>query len=29
MMNRTGATDDHRSAVTAFLAKQKPEFSGR
>ena len=29
MMNRTGATEDHRSAVTAFLAKQKAEFSGR
>ena len=29
MMKRTGATEDHRSAVTAFLAKQKPEFSGR
>jgi 2-(1,2-epoxy-1,2-dihydrophenyl)acetyl-CoA isomerase len=29
MMSRTGATEDHRSAVTAFLAKQKAEFSGR
>jgi 2-(1,2-epoxy-1,2-dihydrophenyl)acetyl-CoA isomerase len=29
MMNRTGATEDHRSAVTAFLAKQKAEFNGR
>ena len=29
MMNRTGATEDHRSAVTAFLAKQKAEFHGR
>ncbi|ANW67263.1 enoyl-CoA hydratase [Mycobacterium sp. djl-10] len=26
--NRAGATDDHRSAVTAFLAKAKPTFSG-
>ena len=24
-----GGTDDHRVAVTAFLAKQKPEFEGR
>jgi 2-(1,2-epoxy-1,2-dihydrophenyl)acetyl-CoA isomerase len=29
LMSRTGETDDHRAAVTAFLAKQKPEFSGR
>lgn len=29
MMNRTGATEDHRAAVTAFLSKQKAEFVGR
>ena len=29
MMNATGATDDHRNAVAAFVAKQKPEFTGR
>ena len=29
LMALTGATDDHRSAVTSFLAKQKPEFHGR
>lgn len=28
-MSRTGATDDHRAAVEAFLAKQRPEFHGR
>lgn len=28
-MNRTGATTDHRVAVDAFLAKQKPTFTGR
>jgi 2-(1,2-epoxy-1,2-dihydrophenyl)acetyl-CoA isomerase len=29
LMGRTGATEDHRSAVTAFLAKQSPVFEGR
>ena len=29
MMQLTGATDDHRAAVTAFVAKQKPQFAGR
>jgi 2-(1,2-epoxy-1,2-dihydrophenyl)acetyl-CoA isomerase len=29
MMNATGATEDHRNAVAAFVAKQKPEFHGR
>jgi 2-(1,2-epoxy-1,2-dihydrophenyl)acetyl-CoA isomerase len=29
MMARTGATQDHRDAVEAFLAKQPPEFHGR
>lgn len=28
-MNRTGASADHRVAVDAFLAKQKPAFTGR
>lgn len=28
-MGRTGATDDHRAAVSSFLAKQQPEFHGR
>lgn len=28
MMARTGATSDHRQAVEAFLAKQKPTFGG-
>ncbi len=28
-MARTGATDDHRDAVAAFLAKEKPTFNGR
>jgi len=28
MMTLTGGTDDHRNAVEAFLAKQKPEFTG-
>lgn len=28
-MTRTGATEDHRAAVEAFLAKQQPEFHGR
>lgn len=26
---RTGATEDHRNAVRAFVAKQKPRFTGR
>jgi 2-(1,2-epoxy-1,2-dihydrophenyl)acetyl-CoA isomerase len=29
MMAMTGATEDHRAAVDAFVAKQKPEFHGR
>lgn len=29
MMNSTGATDDHRAAVAAFVAKEKPVFTGR
>lgn len=29
MMARTGATEDHRGAVAAFVAKQKPIFNGR
>jgi 2-(1,2-epoxy-1,2-dihydrophenyl)acetyl-CoA isomerase len=29
MMNATGATQDHRDAVEAFVAKQRPVFSGR
>jgi 2-(1,2-epoxy-1,2-dihydrophenyl)acetyl-CoA isomerase len=29
MMDETGATEDHRAAVAAFVAKQKPEFRGR
>ncbi|MXG89346.1 enoyl-CoA hydratase/isomerase family protein [Nocardioides flavescens] len=29
MMDRTGATADHRAAVDAFLAKQRPVFEGR
>ncbi len=28
MMRETGATSDHRRAVEAFVAKQKPEFTG-
>ena len=28
MMRRTGASADHRAAVDAFLAKQRPSFSG-
>jgi 2-(1,2-epoxy-1,2-dihydrophenyl)acetyl-CoA isomerase len=28
MMNLTGATDDHRNAVDAFLAKERPTFTG-
>lgn len=29
MMQHTGATRDHRAAVEAFVAKQKPVFEGR
>lgn len=29
MMELTGSTEDHRKAVSAFLAKQKPDFRGR
>lgn len=29
MMQKTGATTDHRAAVAAFVAKQKPVFEGR
>lgn len=29
LMSRTGATADHRAAVDAFLAKEKPTFTGR
>jgi 2-(1,2-epoxy-1,2-dihydrophenyl)acetyl-CoA isomerase len=29
MMDRTGATKDHASAVAAFVAKEKPVFEGR
>jgi 2-(1,2-epoxy-1,2-dihydrophenyl)acetyl-CoA isomerase len=29
MMNLTGASQDHRDAVAAFVAKQKPTFHGR
>ncbi len=29
MMALTGATEDHRDAVAAFVAKQKPTFRGR
>ena len=29
MMQRTGATEDHRAAVAAFVAKEKPVFQGR
>ena len=29
MMQETGATADHRAAVEAFVAKQKPVFEGR
>ena len=28
MMQRTGATEDHRAAVNAFVAKEKPTFQG-
>lgn len=29
LMTRTGTSEDHRVAVDAFLAKEKPRFSGR
>jgi len=29
MMTLTGATEDHRNAVTSFVTKQKPVFEGR
>ena len=29
MMQLTGATEDHRAAVAAFVAKEKPVFEGR
>jgi 2-(1,2-epoxy-1,2-dihydrophenyl)acetyl-CoA isomerase len=29
MMELTGSTEDHRSAVASFLAKEKPTFHGR
>jgi len=29
MMNKTGATEDHRAAVAAFVAKEKPVFHAR
>ena len=29
MMSLTGATEDHRNAVAAFVAKQRPTFQGR
>jgi 2-(1,2-epoxy-1,2-dihydrophenyl)acetyl-CoA isomerase len=29
MMDRTGATEDHRAAVAAFVAKERPTFHGR
>jgi len=29
LMNLTGGTADHQLAVDAFLAKEKPEFTGR
>jgi 2-(1,2-epoxy-1,2-dihydrophenyl)acetyl-CoA isomerase len=29
LMARTGASEDHRAAVDAFLAKEPPRFSGR
>jgi 2-(1,2-epoxy-1,2-dihydrophenyl)acetyl-CoA isomerase len=28
MMNLTGATEDHRRAVEAFVAKERPVFNG-
>jgi 2-(1,2-epoxy-1,2-dihydrophenyl)acetyl-CoA isomerase len=29
MMTATGSTEDHRNAVAAFVAKEKPTFTGR
>lgn len=29
MMDRTGATEDHRAAVASFVAKERPVFTGR
>lgn len=29
MMDRTGATEDHRAAVASFVAKERPVFRGR
>jgi 2-(1,2-epoxy-1,2-dihydrophenyl)acetyl-CoA isomerase len=29
MMTLTGSTEDHRNAVTAFVKKEKPTFTGR
>ena len=29
MMTRTGLSEDHRRAVDAFLAKERPSFTGR
>ncbi len=29
MMTRTGLSEDHRAAVQAFLAKERPRFTGR
>ena len=29
MMQKTGATEDHRAAVAAFVAKEKPVFNAR
>ena len=29
MMTLTGSTEDHRAAVSAFVAKEKPAFQGR
>lgn len=29
LMTRTGTSEDHQSAVAAFLAKEKPTFTGR
>jgi hypothetical protein len=28
MQTRTGASEDHRSSVAAFVNKQKPTFTG-